>query len=188
MPLPFAAAIISVMEPKDVKYQFGSLSFIEPKTFGQPGQRTFNLELESGDARCTVWLEKEQLFQLGIYLQEVVQSLSDEDKAREGPPRESHASGQGISLDFKAGEMQLSLDQEANAFRFAAFEISAEESDKEPESVGFWIDMRQADTLSQEALRICAAGRPRCILCGQPINPDGHNCPRANGHAVLETG
>ncbi|HAI99827.1 MAG TPA: DUF3090 domain-containing protein, partial [Dehalococcoidia bacterium] len=34
----------------------------------------------------------------------------------------------------------------------------------------------------------CAAGRPRCFLCGLPINPDGHVCPRANGHTVLEAG
>ena len=180
--------MISGMEPRDVKYQLGSLSFIEPKTFGQPGQRTFNLIFESGDARCTVWLEKEQLFQLGIYLQEVVQSLSEENKGREGRRRESRASGQGVSLDFKAGQVLLSHDQESNSFRLLAYEIEEQEGDKEPESVGFWIDVPQAETLSQEALRICAAGRPRCILCGQPINPDGHNCPRANGHAVLETG
>ncbi len=176
------------MEPRDVKYQLGSLSFIEPKTFGQPGQRTFNLVLESGDARCTVWLEKEQLFQLGIYLQEAVRSLSDDERVREGRLRESRASGQGVSLDFKAGQFLLSHDQESNSFRLLAYEIEEEEGEKEPESVGFWIDVRQAETLSQEALRICAAGRPRCILCGQPINSDGHNCPRANGHAVLETG
>jgi hypothetical protein len=37
-------------------------------------------------------------------------------------------------------------------------------------------------------LRICASGRPPCFLCGLPINPEGHVCPRANGHAVFESG
>ncbi|UCD10271.1 MAG: DUF3090 family protein, partial [Dehalococcoidales bacterium] len=27
---------------------------------------------------------------------------------------------------------------------------------------------------------ICAAGRPRCKLCGQPIDPTGHDCPMQN--------
>ena len=54
------------MEPPEVKYALGALSRIVPNTFGEPGQRTFNLVLESGEALCTVWLEKEQLFQLGI--------------------------------------------------------------------------------------------------------------------------
>ena len=188
LPLPFPAAMIHGMEPREVKYHLGSLTHIEPRTFGRPGQRTFNLMLESGDASCTVWLEKEQLFQLGVYLQQAVESISEADKAREGQRQEPRDLGQGISLDFKAGQLMLSHDQESNSFRLLAYEIEDEEANREPESVSFWIDMRQAEELSQEALRICAAGRPRCILCGQPINPDGHNCPRANGHAVLETG
>jgi predicted amidophosphoribosyltransferase len=27
-----------------------------------------------------------------------------------------------------------------------------------------------------------AAGRPICSMCGQPIDPEGHFCPRKNGH------
>ncbi len=46
----------------------------------------------------------------------------------------------------------------------------------------------QASVLGEEALKICAAGRPNCFLCGQPINPEGHACPRANGHTILEAG
>jgi hypothetical protein len=26
------------------------------------------------------------------------------------------------------------------------------------------------------------AGRPRCSLCGHPMDPEGHSCPRTNGH------
>jgi hypothetical protein len=29
-------------------------------------------------------------------------------------------------------------------------------------------------------LRVTSAGRPPCELCGGPINPDGHICPRLN--------
>ena len=188
LPLPVYAAIIRGMEPRDVKRQFGSLSSIEPRTYGQPGRRTFNLSIESGDARCIIWLEKEQLFQLGVYLQEAAASYSEEDRAREGRRRESRESGRGVSLEFKAGQVLLSHDQESGSFRLMVYEIEDEEADREPESVDFWIDVRQAASLSEEALRICAAGRPRCFLCGQPINPDGHNCPRANGHVVMETG
>ena len=176
------------MEPPEVKYSLGSLSRIEPNTFGEPGQRTFNLVLESGEARCTVWLEKEQLFQLGIYLHEAVESLSGEDKARQNQDTEPAWSGGGISLDFKAGQVMLNYDQDNNSFRMLAYEREQEEATEEPASVSFWISLDQAGTVSEEALRICAAGRPRCFLCGLPINPDGHVCPRANGHTVLEAG
>jgi uncharacterized repeat protein (TIGR03847 family) len=176
------------MESRPVKYPLGSLSRIEPKTFGEPGQRTFHLVLEAGDARCTVWLEKEQLFQLGIYLQEVVQSLSAEDRERRGQPSEPEWTGERLSLDFRAGQVLLSHDPESNSFRLLVYECEDEESAEEGASVSFWITAQQAESVAEEALQICAAGRPRCFLCGLPINPEGHVCPRANGHTVLEAG
>ena len=34
---------------------------------------------------------------------------------------------------------------------------------------------------------VVAAGRPRCPLCGRPLEGDGaHFCPGANGHADEE--
>jgi len=32
------------------------------------------------------------------------------------------------------------------------------------------------------AKRVVAAGRPPCPLCGQPLDPAGHLCPRHNGY------
>ena len=177
------------MESKQVRYPLGALASIKPVAFGQPGQRTFRLDLESGPAFCSVWLEKEQLFQLGVYLKEIRGRLSDEDKARESRPTEEPWSGGEATIDFKAGQMMLSHDAESNSFYGQAHQRETEEEQTdEPESVSFWITLAQAEELSEESLKICAAGRPTCFLCGQPINPDGHVCPRANGHTVLEAG
>ena len=30
------------------------------------------------------------------------------------------------------------------------------------------------------------AGRPICPMCSQPKDPEGHFCPRSNGHAHTE--
>ena len=144
--------------------------------------------LEAGDARCTVWLEKEQLFQLAIRLQDVVQALSPEDRARQSQSKEPDGPNEGISPEFKAGQLVLIHDPESNSFNLLAYEREDEEADEEAASVSFWISVDQADAVAEEALKICAAGRPRCFLCGLPINPDGHVCPRANGHTVLEAG
>ncbi len=177
------------MESKQVKYSLGSLSKVEAVTFGQPGQRTFRVDLHSGAAFCSVWLEKEQLLQLGVYLRDIVAGLSAEDKDRVSQPAEASWTGGVATIDFKAGQMALRHDAESNSFYVEAF---AQETDETPaeegDSVGFWITVGQAQELSAESLRICAAGRPICFLCGQPINPDGHVCPRANGHTVLEAG
>lgn len=32
------------------------------------------------------------------------------------------------------------------------------------------------------AASVVSAGRPACPFCGQPLDPDGHLCPRSNGH------
>jgi uncharacterized repeat protein (TIGR03847 family) len=34
----------------------------------------------------------------------------------------------------------------------------------------------------ERARRVVAAGRPPCPLCGQPLDPAGHLCPRHNGY------
>jgi uncharacterized repeat protein (TIGR03847 family) len=35
---------------------------------------------------------------------------------------------------------------------------------------------------AQRAARVLAGGRPACPFCGQPLNPEGHICPRKNGY------
>ena len=187
-----------IVESKKIKYPLGAVTSIEAVTFGEPGHRTFRLDVHSGPAYCSVWMEKEQLFQLAVHLRDSVSRLSQEERHRESNLKEESWSGGELTVDFKAGQMMLSYDQDSNAFYIQAYERETEEPadgegrpDEEPgdaESVGFWITTAQASDLGEEALKICAAGRPTCFLCGQPINPEGHACPRANGHTILEAG
>ena len=110
------------MESRKVKYALGPISSVDPVTFGQPGQRTFKLEVQAGSAVCSVWMEKEQLFQLAVYLQDAVGRLSAEDKDKEGQPKEAPWSGGEATIDFKAGQLQLSHDAESNSFYLEAHE------------------------------------------------------------------
>ena len=197
------------VESNKVKYPLGAATTVEALTFGEPGRRTFRIDAHAGPATCTVWMEKEQLQQLGVYLRDMVGRLSQEDRDRNSDLREEGWSGGELTIDFKAGQMLLSYDQDSNAFYLQAYEREAaelleeepsqsaegstpdNEGNAEPietESVGFWITTAQATILGEESLKICAAGRPTCFLCGQPISPEGHACPRANGHTVLEAG
>jgi uncharacterized repeat protein (TIGR03847 family) len=38
-----------------------------------------------------------------------------------------------------------------------------------------------ARAFSKRAQAVVAAGRPPCQFCGNPLDPAGHLCPRANG-------
>ncbi|HAA95890.1 MAG TPA: hypothetical protein DHW65_06125 [Dehalococcoidia bacterium] len=187
--------MIFTVESKKVKYSLGPVSSIEAFTFGEPGRRTFRLDVRSGQAFCSIWMEKEQLLQLGTYLKDVVDRQPKEERERSTSPKADGWTGGDLNVDFKAGQMLLSHDQESNSFYLQAYERETDEpADEdnpqigETESVGFWVTAARAGDLGQEALIICAAGRPTCFLCGQPINPDGHACPRTSGHTVLEAG
>ena len=195
MPGKFDAAIIDNMEPQRVKFPLGSLSSIEPESVGEPGHRTFRLILGAGSFQGSLWLEKEQLFQLAIRLQDTIEHLSAKDRERATQPKEPGVSAGEAGVDFKAGQLSMGYEPEANAFFMMAQEEEAAGEDaegtpegEEPASVSFWITTDQAEAFAGEALRVCAAGRPRCFLCGLPIDPEGHVCPRSNGHTPLEGG
>ena len=81
--------------------------------------------------------------------------------------------------------MALGHDSASNAFLILAHD--REEGEEGPAMLSFWATLSQAKELAEEALKVCAAGRPRCFLCGRPIDPEGHMCPRSNGHAKLES-
>ena len=175
------------MQPDSIKYPLGTLSHVSAETFGEPGQRTFRLVLESGPARSLVWLEKEQLYQLGMGLREAVGRQTESEREQGSAPTAPGWAGGETTIEFKAQVLSGRHDQETNSFYLQA-EGGQEESGDEPDSVSFWITVAQAASLAEESLRICAAGRPPCFLCGLPIDPRGHVCPRANGHSVLESG
>ena len=178
------------MESQPVRHPLGALASINAETFGEPGRRTFRLVLKAGAANVSVWLEKEQLFQLGVSLQEATRRLSAEQQAGPSGPAGSEWSGEELALEFKARQMLLRYETSGNAFYLEAHEGEEEDSerDREGASVSFGISISQSAALAEEALKICAAGRPPCFLCGLPIDPEGHVCPRANGHAVMESG
>ena len=178
------------MESQSIRYALGPLSSIDAETFGEPGRRTFRLVLKAGAANISVWLEKELLLQLGVSLQEGMRRLSAEDRAATSSSTRPEWSGEEFSLEFKARQMMLKYETSGNAFYLEAQEGEEEEreNDREGTSVSCGITISQSVTLAEEALRICAAGRPPCFLCGLPIDPGGHVCPRANGHAVMESG
>ena len=59
------------------------------------------------------------------------------------------------------------------------------DEDEEAESVHVLriaLTREQAAAFAIHATRLVEAGRPPCPLCGLPLDPSGHACPRTNGH------
>jgi uncharacterized repeat protein (TIGR03847 family) len=65
----------------------------------------------------------------------------------------------------------------------AAFE-AADDDAEGPDTLRVRLTPDVARRFVNRAIDVVAAGRLPCPLCGQPLDPQGHICPRRNGHYV----
>jgi uncharacterized repeat protein (TIGR03847 family) len=65
----------------------------------------------------------------------------------------------------------------------AAFEGTEDDEDG-PDTLRVRLSPDDARVFVNRAIAVVAAGRLPCPLCGQPLDPQGHICPRRNGHYV----
>ncbi len=65
----------------------------------------------------------------------------------------------------------------------AAFEAADDEAEG-PDTLRVRLTADAARGFVRRAIEVIAAGRLPCPLCGQPLDPQGHICPRRNGHYV----
>ena len=68
-------------------------------------------------------------------------------------------------------------------------ETAPDEDFEEPEPEELFlvrIIAAMARAFVQRTAQVLEAGRPSCPFCGNPIDPDGHLCVRANGHRRRE--
>jgi uncharacterized repeat protein (TIGR03847 family) len=57
-----------------------------------------------------------------------------------------------------------------------------EEAGEDLGQARFWATREQMRSLARHGAEVVGHGRPRCQLCGNPIDPEGHQCPALNGH------
>jgi uncharacterized repeat protein (TIGR03847 family) len=97
---------------------------------------------------------------------------------------------QPVEEEFRVGTMALAWDPDDERVIIEAQEVT--EDDEEEAEIGVdepviavlrvRITAGQARAFAERALRVVAAGRPPCPLCGLPLDATGHVCPRQNGH------
>ena len=56
------------------------------------------------------------------------------------------------------------------------------DADEGPDVLRVRLSADMARAFISRAQRVVAAGRPPCPLCALPLDPEGHVCPRQNGH------
>ena len=169
-------------------------------TVGQPGDRTFFLQAREGPRVVSVVMEKVQVAVLADRLGELIAELERRGvpEAVETPVEvddDSSPLDEPINEAFRAGSLTLGWDGgaekvlvEARAQGEDGEAIDPDEDDDEdddgPDLLRVRISLAAARSFVTRAARVVASGRPPCPLCGAPLDPQGHICPRRNGHFV----
>jgi uncharacterized repeat protein (TIGR03847 family) len=172
-------------------------------TVGPPGERTFFLQARGGGRLISVGLEKVQMSLLAEKLEELLTEAHrrfgvelpavDDTAASDNDPLESP-----VDEEFRVGTLGLAFDVESATVVIEAIAAGEadelaidepepeEEEDEEPDEDLDRLRVRltpaAARAFIERARRVVAAGRPPCPLCGQPLDPRGHLCPRHNGY------
>src|ERR1700694_4038908 len=161
--------------------EFDSVDSFAVGTVGEPGHRAFYIEAREGRRSLTMLVEKTQVQALA---ERAVTMLQGEAVGPEEHPAEL---SQPVQPDWRAGQLGLGLDPDRQMVVVVGQE-AAEEEDAEPESLAtarLWVRPAQMLAFSARGLELARAGRPLCALCGLPIDPEGHLCPRKNGKSPV---
>ena len=63
-------------------------------------------------------------------------------------------------------------------------QLLVDDDDDGPDTLRVRLTASAARSFVERAFRVIRAGRPPCPLCGNPLDPAGHICPRKNGSYV----
>ena len=165
-------------------------------TVGEPGDRTFYLQASEDVRTISVTIEKQQV----AVLAERLGSLLEEVANRFGADVPEKAPDDLVDIDplsvpveeeFRVGTMGLGWDAESKAVVIELLAVTEGEVDETvvlddteegPDAVRVFLSPVAARAFAERADRVVNAGRKPCPLCGEPLDPTGHICPRQNGY------
>ena len=129
-------------------------------TVGPPGKRVFYLQAQGDGVVVTIKCEKDQ---------EAVPTLLDLVEP--------------IVPEWSVGTLAVAWDDSNDRMVLVAEELLTEEEQETATDVArarFLLTRAQVSAFVDRAREVVAGGRPPCPLCGGPLDPEGHACPRLN--------
>jgi uncharacterized repeat protein (TIGR03847 family) len=143
---------------------------------GPPGKRVFYLQAGHGAQVVSLRLEKTQVAALVAYLAGMLADMP--------PPDDIPSTGmeliEPVVAEWVVASLGVTYDEDADRVVIVAEELVEEGT--EGARARITATRAQVAALSMRGAESVAAGRPPCPLCGQPLDAEGHACPRLNGH------
>jgi uncharacterized repeat protein (TIGR03847 family) len=150
-------------------------------TVGPAGQRAFYIQARSGFRSLTLLVEKVQVQALA---ERTLELLQDQGVGEAEQPADLE---EPVEPDWRAGQIGLGLEEDRKMVVLVAREAPADEDTDEDSltTARLWMRPEQAMALSTRGMELVSQGRPLCAVCGLPIDPEGHLCPRKNGKSPV---
>lgn len=152
-------------------------------TVGPPGGRTFFLQASGGGRVVSVSLEKVQVSVLADRVNDLL------DAHAEGTATEPLGEGDTAPLttpiedEFRVDTLGLAWEPERQVLVVECHDQDPQEVDEDAlQTLRVVLSPQAARAFARRCAKVIAAGRPGCPFCGQPLDPTGHICPRANGY------
>lgn len=191
---------------------FDSVDAIGTGAVGEPGHRAFFIQAHKGGQVLSVLVEKEQVAVLSERVAYLLAQVAEEFPEVQAPPdpTSGQLEGEPVPL-FRAVAIGIGFDPARRMVLLELHEHPVDDDEEEPEEQAagaaageasmagepegeeegylarLYLTPAQARAMADHGIEAVTAGRPPCPLCGGPLDPEGHVCPRLNGHAQRST-
>ena len=169
-------------------FEFPNPDHVTVGTVGEPGARTFYLQVGAAGSIASFKIEKQQAAALAEYLGSVMADLP----APEVEPLPAPELIEPVTSKWTVGGIGIAYDEDADRVLLVVHEVEAvdegdpeaDDLDAEPDdsvaAARISVTRPQVVALIARCTELVEAGRPLCPFCGRPNGPDGHFCPREN--------
>jgi uncharacterized repeat protein (TIGR03847 family) len=163
------------------------IEHITADAIGKPGQRVFYIQAYQAQKTYTIIIEKAQLQSLSVGVEQFLAEVDRQNPGLADAPgdyvEEQMRVNPPVDPLFRVGEIGLGYDAARDRVVLFCRELLTEEQDPEEGAVlRFWCTRAQIRRMARWGAVIAERGRPLCPQCGQPMEPEGHFCPKKNGH------
>src|SRR5438094_515306 len=143
----------------------------------RPGSRCAQVIIAASGRTAALWVEKEQLQALGLAVEQLLTEFQGQMTGRplRQPPVETFPPNP--TVDFKVGRLALGQDESeletGPRYVLLVYDIQGSGAEEEepttPATFAARATREQLRALSRNIADVVAAGRPRCPLCGEPM-------------------
>lgn len=149
---------------------------------GDPGRRVFFFQVFADGTEVAVKCEKQQAVALAEHLVNLLADLPGDEPA-DVPAAEALPPA---DLAWVVGSISIGVDRAESRLVVVLEEAMLGDDDEDatltedPARLRVRLTREQVRAYASQVAVLAAGGRPLCRLCDQPIDPDGHACPRLN--------